>query len=75
MAFRVIDTRCKLLYVETSEPTNLAGTGGGLSAETVQAIRERILGVPQRIASLVTSREMDKRSQSVKVAEKSGRWV
>jgi len=29
-------------YVETSEPTNLAGTGGGLSAETVQAIRERI---------------------------------
>jgi len=24
-----------------------AGTGGGLSAETVQAIRERILGVPQ----------------------------
>jgi len=33
------DTRCKLLalYVE-SEPTNLAGTGGGLSAETVQAL-------------------------------------
>lgn len=36
------------LYPDSSggETTNLAGTGGGLSAETVQAIREKILGIP-----------------------------
>lgn len=43
--------RCKLLalYPDSSsgEPTSLTGTGGGLSPETVQAIRERTLGVPQ----------------------------